>query len=122
MKLYEEIIFLDSYFNGKWCVENVMSYYDPLIKPQKIGRHYFWANFLIREKNAESSTHMGTVPILQERKGFDLSKYGGINKVKILRNCVEPELGEIILESAKGNTQQSLFDYRGLATTVRDTE
>src|SRR3972149_8647502 len=31
MKLYEEIIFLQSFFEGKWCVENVISFYDPLI-------------------------------------------------------------------------------------------
>ena len=42
MKLYEEIIFLQRWFNGKYCVENVQSYYDPLIKPQTLGRHYFY--------------------------------------------------------------------------------
>ena len=45
MKLYEEIILLDSYFNGKYCVENVIPYYEPLIEPQKLGRHCFWSNF-----------------------------------------------------------------------------
>jgi len=33
MKLYEEIIFLDNWFDGLYCVENVIGYYDPLIKP-----------------------------------------------------------------------------------------
>ena len=27
LKLYEEVIFLDNYFNGKYCVENVIPYY-----------------------------------------------------------------------------------------------
>src|SRR3990167_9844360 len=34
MKLYEEILFLQGYFKGKWIVENVISWYNPLIKPQ----------------------------------------------------------------------------------------
>ncbi|NOR84997.1 DNA cytosine methyltransferase, partial [archaeon] len=33
MKLYEEILFLKGYFKGKWVVENVISWYEPLIKP-----------------------------------------------------------------------------------------
>jgi DNA (cytosine-5)-methyltransferase 1 len=35
MKLYEEIIFLDNYFDGKYCVENVIPYYEPLITAKK---------------------------------------------------------------------------------------
>ena len=38
MKLYEEIIFLDNYFKGKYVVENVIPYYEPLIAAQKRGR------------------------------------------------------------------------------------
>jgi len=44
MKLYEEIIFLQHFFKAKWVVENVKSYYDPLIQPYKSTRHYYWAN------------------------------------------------------------------------------
>lgn len=33
MKLYQEIIFLKHFFKGKYCVENVKSYYNPLISP-----------------------------------------------------------------------------------------
>ena len=47
MGLYQEIIFLQSYFEGKFCVENVISYYNPLIKPQEMADHYWWANFNI---------------------------------------------------------------------------
>lgn len=56
MKLYEEIIFLqhmykleNSGFKGRYVVENVISYYDPLIRPRKLAEHYFWTNFPIRE-------------------------------------------------------------------------
>jgi len=31
MVLYQEILFLQHYFNGRWVVENVISYYEPLI-------------------------------------------------------------------------------------------
>ena len=31
MSLYQEIIFLQNWFKGKYCVENVRSYYEPLI-------------------------------------------------------------------------------------------
>ena len=110
MDLYEEIIFLESHFKGLWCVENVISYYDPLIRPQTIGRHYFWSNFLIREKNNIQASKIaeGTIQFLQERKGFDLSKYSLIDKKTILRNCVEPELGKLIIDSARGMTQHTL--------------
>lgn len=42
MKLYEEIIFLDNYFDGKFAVENVIPYYTPLIPAKKVGRHLVW--------------------------------------------------------------------------------
>jgi len=41
MELYHEIIFLSNYFEGKWVVENVIGYYEPLIKPFELGMHYF---------------------------------------------------------------------------------
>ena len=41
-KLYEVIVFCQHFFKGKWVVENVVPYYEPLIKPTKrIGRHLF---------------------------------------------------------------------------------
>src|SRR3954462_15216166 len=36
--LYQEIIFLRSFFNGLYCVENVIPYYEPLIPAQQINR------------------------------------------------------------------------------------
>lgn len=51
MKLYQEIIFLKHFFKGLYCVENVISYYTPLVQPQESGRHYFWANFRIPKLN-----------------------------------------------------------------------
>jgi len=62
MKLYEEILLLKHYFKGKWVIENVISFYEPLIKPQKIGRHFYWANFKI-EINGKITQ------IVENRKG-----------------------------------------------------
>ena len=100
MLLYEEIIFLKHYYKGLWCVENVISYYKPLIHPQEIGGHYYWTNFLIPKKWAADRAHDKGIKKLQERKGFDLSKYTGIDKRKTLRNCVEPETAAHILDFA----------------------
>ena len=111
MKLYEEIIFIQSHFKGLYCIENVISYYVPLIKPQTINRHYFWANFIIRDVRMHTNNiQYGGVGNWQERLGFDLSSYTGIDKRKILRNCVIPELGSLILDCARGNTQKTLVE------------
>jgi hypothetical protein len=33
------------FYKGKWIVENVKPYYEPLIKPTKVfGRHLVWSN------------------------------------------------------------------------------
>ena len=36
MVLYEEILFLEHYFKGKYCVENVIAFYPPLIPPHQM--------------------------------------------------------------------------------------
>jgi len=106
MMLYQEILFLEGYFKGKWCVENVISWYEPLIRPYEINNHYFWANFRISKIPAFSRCHDEGVEKLQERKGFDLTNYKGIDKIKELRNCVEPETGLHILDCARNIIRQ----------------
>ena len=93
MNLYEEIIFLQHFYKGKYCVENVKSYYDPLIKPQHIGRHYFWANFVI-PKIKLPKDEIGTMDM----------KYGNKACKNHLtkRNQVNCELGLHILNRALG--------------------
>lgn len=98
MKLYEEILFLQGYFKGKYCVENVRSWYKPLIEPQELNMHYFWANFKIPPmEKITSREHDGGIEKLQELKGFNLEGKRNIDKRKLLRNCVEPKTGEHIL-------------------------
>mgnify|MGYP001572884466 CR=1 FL=1 len=98
MKLYEEIIFLKHYFRGKWCVENVVGYYKPLIIPQEMGKHYFWANFPIIQIDNKVRGHKYSIERLSKIKGFELGDIKG--KRLLLRNCVEPELGKYILSCA----------------------
>ena len=110
LSLYQEIIFLQSVYRGKYCVENVVGYYEPLIKPQKLGKHYFWANFIIKEINIKGRLHDGTIKELEERKGFCLDGVS-VDKEQVLRNCVEPELGKAILESVWGGTQRRFEEW-----------
>lgn len=124
MRLYEEIIFLKHWFKGKWVVENVKSYYEPLIKPQESGRHYFWANFKIENRNYGVQIGMlmhGTrkriireaqIPELQSLHNFDLEKVKLKNKRQVLRNCVIPELGKDIFESAFTKRQKTLGEHK----------
>ncbi len=101
MTLYQEIIFLQKHFKGKWVVENVKPYYEPLIKPTSIlQRHYFWSNFAIPDKEFKKDViRKAQIPQLQDKYGFDLSPYKLKNKRQVLRNCVEPELGLHILNN-----------------------
>jgi DNA (cytosine-5)-methyltransferase 1 len=112
MKLYEEILLLQNYANQdkqKWCIENVISFYKPLIAPHEVDSHYYWSNFYIRPKTKKSREHYGGEEKLGERKGFNISNYSGINKIKTLRNCVEPEVGLHIFNEAFKSEVQSLF-------------
>jgi len=107
MTLYKEIILLEHWFTGLWVVENTIPYYKPLIEPQKVGGHVFWSNFIIDKINIGNRNHRGgTVESLQERKRLYISKYPIKDKRKILRNCVEPELGEHIFNMAFKKREQ----------------
>lgn len=100
MKLYEEVLLLQGCFEGKYAVENVISWYEPLIKPQEVGMHYFWANFRISQFDVKSREHYSGIEVLQKTKGFNIGKFKVANKIQTLRNCVEPELGLHIFNSA----------------------
>lgn len=113
MELYQEIILLTHHFKGKWCVENVIGYYEPLIPPYKMAKHYFWTNFLLRDF---VGTHRGIdakneTQIMKEKLGFDLTPYKGVDKRVLLRNCVEPEVAKHILDLAINpiDLQKSIF-------------
>jgi DNA (cytosine-5)-methyltransferase 1 len=107
MKLYEEIILLKKWHRGLWCVENVVSYYEPLIPPTKFGSHYFWTNFYFPSSHLKN-IHRGigsnternlTKKELAEKGGFSIEDLegNGINVTLALRDITEPELGKHIL-------------------------
>ena len=99
MKLYEEILLLQNYCKNKFCVENVVGFYDPLIIPQEINNHYFWTNFFIQPIPVKCRGHKWTIEELEMKKGFNLSKYS-VDKRTVLRNCVDPETGLHIFQEA----------------------
>lgn len=114
MKLYQEIIFLDNFFEGKYCVENVIPYYEPLIPAKKRGRHLYWTNFLLPNfKERDAKIREWQLPQLEKHHDIDLSGYKGTqNKRKIARNLVDYEAGKTILETAlnivrKSNVEQT---------------
>jgi len=112
MSLYEIILFLQGYFEGTYCVENVVSWYDPLIRPQEVAHHYFWANFNITPiRLPHRNLEFGVREEWEKSLGYDLSKYKGIRKDRILRNCVLPKLGLHVLECARGKTVLPLTAY-----------
>tara|TARA_R100000655_G_scaffold11652_1_gene26890 strand:- start:36 stop:650 length:615 start_codon:yes stop_codon:yes gene_type:complete len=108
MKLYEEIIYLKHFFKkGKWVIENVISYYNPLIQPTLSNNHYFWSNFEIPifEKDNRDIRNRD-LTYKAERSGFNLDRFA-IPKTKkrtMLNNCVLPELGKAILDNAINET------------------
>lgn len=109
MKLYQEIIFLDNFFDGKYCVENVTPYYEPLIKAKKRGRHLYWTNFNLpnylgeRQLPGILSQMKKELEILCIFHEIDLSGYKGEqDKRKIARNLVDYEAGKTILDTAMG--------------------
>lgn len=110
MKLYEEILFLKHFFKGNWVVENVISYYKPLIKPFKYKEHYYWSNFIITGKGNSNRGHMGSMEDLEKIKGFKGTDWGKfkVDKRKVLRNCVEPGIGLEILNMAIKDKQETL--------------
>jgi DNA (cytosine-5)-methyltransferase 1 len=111
MKLYSEILFLDNYFRGKYVVENVIPYYEPLIPAKKRGRHLYWTNFnlpndLNGRKNPKNFIESGSKPneLFHE---IDLSTYKGKQrKDKIACNLVDFEVGKTILETVFGIQKQ----------------
>jgi len=120
LKLYEEILFLKHYFNGKFVVENVIPYYEPLIQSQKRGRHLYWCNFNL-PNNINERTFLGLCQRTKENKyqgnelnglcdfhNYDFKKYKGEQSViKMARNLVDYEAGKTIFETALGIINKS---------------
>ena len=119
MKLYEEIIFLDTFFNGKYCIENVIPYYDPLISAKKRDRHLYWTNFnlpnlLSRRKSPNMAAQEASrqkyiklnkkvFDVFCEFHDYDFKKYKGNQDLgKMSRNLVDYEAGKTIFATMLG--------------------
>jgi len=108
MKLYQEIIFLQNHFKGKYVVENVKPYYDPLLNPIERDRHLYWTNFKL-PNNVNARHFNGLCQTKNEIKklsnfhDYEFKKYKGNQLLnKIARNLVDYEVGKTILETALG--------------------
>ena len=116
LKLYEEILFLQHYFDGKWIVENVTPFYEPLVKPSvKLGRHLFWCNYAVQAYHADDADIWdGKRAEWQEHHQVDISGYKFEDRTdKILRNCVDSRLGLHLLECSF-TTSPSTIQQAGL--------
>jgi len=108
MKLYEEILFLQHYYRtGKYVVENVIPYYEPLIPALKRGRHLYWTNFNLpndlNDRRFAISQTKDELKSLCEFHSYDFKKYkGNQSVVKMARNLVDYEAGKTIFQIALG--------------------
>ena len=128
MTLYQEIIFLQYHFKGKYCVENVIPYYEPMLNPIKRGRHLYWTNFnlpqILSERGnnlKEKDTNSESLRHYNKFHDYDFTKYKGEQLIlKIARNLVDYEAGKTIFETALGIIrkkdirQTSIFDFDGI--------
>lgn len=121
MGLYQEIILLKHKFKGKWVVENVRSYYEPLIAPTMfIDRHYYWSNFHIpplkvyrnfNVTNAKVVSRQSNEESLKNLEDWHDIKLGDKvkDKRKLLRNAVWPPMGLHILNAAQNHIKQEVL-------------
>lgn len=119
LKLYEEYIFLNHWFDGKFCIENVIPYYEPLIPGKKRGRHLYWTNFnlpnVLSDRHCLVGQWKNEVYELSCFHNYDFTKYkGGQRTDQIARNLVDYEAGASILRTALGVINQSNYEVQTL--------
>jgi len=118
LRLYQEYILLDNYFEGKFTIENVIPYYDTLIPGQKRGRHIYWTNFRLPENLNERNFKFGCndeVKKLCEFHDYDFRQYKGEQRIdKIARNLVDYEAGLTIYKCAVGSFKASSINQLSL--------
>lgn len=107
MSLYQEIIFLKYHYFGKWVVENVNPYYEPMFNPQVRDRHTYWCNFNLPEKisnrNDTELVNASRIQDLCDFHDYDFRKYKGEQRLlKMARNLVDYEAGLTIFNTARG--------------------
>ena len=124
MKLYQEIIFLDKIYVGKYVVENVIPYYQPLIPAQKRHRHLYWANFnlpkvLTTRKSISWQQATNELSMWCDFHEYDFKKYEGKQRRnKIARNLVDYEAGKTIFQTVVDILQNKPAHQIGLFETI----
>ena len=123
MRLFSLIYFCKHQFRGDWVVENVKMYYEPPIKPTCMrGRHYYWSNVNIPNKQKQNGSfgNMGTyeskefVEKVANDRGIDLTSLDSLNDYKrnqMLRNMILPEEGKFILDCILNKNKKNEFIY-----------
>lgn len=97
-RLYELIVYLKYFCKKAFVVENVVPFYEPLIKPTaEIGRHYFWANFDLFFLH-NSNFRIVTKTKIGDFMDLDLNEFKIKNKRQAIRNEVDYEIGKKIFE------------------------
>lgn len=107
MKLYQEIIFLHHHCKTKYCVENVIPYYEPMFNPKKRGRHLYWTNYnlpnILTKRRVKICQGANEVKNLCKFHDFDFFQYKGKQSINnIARNLVDYEAGKTIFEIVCG--------------------
>ena len=106
MTLYQEIIWLKTFFKGKWVIENVKPYYKPLIQPDfTMERHCYWASdfILAQADNTGFFTDIrDDIHAMAKAYGYNLSDLKEIDVRKALRNAVRPQDGLFIFQKIMG--------------------
>ncbi len=119
MKLYEEIIYLKNWYSGNFCVENVITYYEPLIDCIERGNHYLWTNFFVSKidlgdkKIKIRGSEKNRIEFLRKKTGFNLSSYDITQREErdLLNNCVHPDLGKHIIECAFSKETKKIEEF-----------
>ena len=96
---------MEHHFKGKYTIENVIPYYEPLIPAQKRGRHLYWCNFKLPQDLGEREFQMAgldEVNRLCEFHDYDFYQYKGEQRIdKLARNLVDYEAGLTIFNTVK---------------------
>lgn len=109
--LWQEIIFLEHYFKGRWVVENVVPYYRPPIDPTlRVGRHLFWSNRFLKASDVpRPPSFINKCNLAGKQEMMDwlgIHYPGNIYydsnhcPAQVLRNAVHPQIGLQIFNSA----------------------
>lgn len=111
MDLYSLIIFLQHFYNGQWIVENVISYYEPLIRPTVIDNHYFWSSRPLIAMKAKSRLILSQdLDKKAKQLGIPIppKSYPTRFRRKMINNCVKPKVGKHVFDCLFKSQQVTL--------------